>query len=340
MNTVLEFTEKAPSRENYFRSVVLFGRNVASYKFALAKSLLDLASEGREQVTLEELALPFSSHLCQHLLDAPKQATSSSSRFLDACKQFNACAITEAELQAITARIGFANVIDAFHVVGSNEIPMRFFVDERQTPSKGIRLTEDVQQLMTSGAEQAMLEIESRWRLVETAWELGISNSLIEYDPVEGLLVPSRIRRKNLASARDTLNGYQKGACFYCYRPIGTATGQIDSAEVDHLFPHVLMRNGLTGDLDQMWNLVLACVDCNRGIGGKFDATPSRKYVERLSIRNDYLIESNLPIKETLLLQTGKSSTQRRAFLQSKLDFANTYHPGSWSTAPLADPQF
>jgi hypothetical protein len=175
---------------------------------------------------------------------------------------------------------------------------------------------------------------------VETAWELGIANSLMEYDPVEGLLVPSSLRRKNLASARDTLNGYQKGACFYCYRTIGTTPDQTDGAEVDHLFPHVLMRRGLTNDLDQIWNLVLACVDCNRGIDGKFDSTPSRIYVERLAKRNDYLIESNLPIRDTLIFQTGGTSAERRTFLQAKLDLAITHHPAIWQTVALADPNF
>ena len=34
-----EFCEATPTLDNYWRSIVLFGRNVASYKFALAKSL-------------------------------------------------------------------------------------------------------------------------------------------------------------------------------------------------------------------------------------------------------------------------------------------------------------
>jgi hypothetical protein len=43
--------------------VILFGRNVASYKFFLAKSLLEIASTGKTEITLEELAKPFSKHL-------------------------------------------------------------------------------------------------------------------------------------------------------------------------------------------------------------------------------------------------------------------------------------
>ena len=56
-----------------FRSVVLRGRNVASFKFALAKSILSLAEAGATSASLEELAVPFSRELCTHLqeVDAP-----------------------------------------------------------------------------------------------------------------------------------------------------------------------------------------------------------------------------------------------------------------------------
>jgi len=53
------FQETHPSLESYWRSVILFGRNVASYKFALAKSLLEIAPTGKTEITLEELADPF-----------------------------------------------------------------------------------------------------------------------------------------------------------------------------------------------------------------------------------------------------------------------------------------
>lgn len=36
MSEVERFQDKHPSWESYWRSVILFGRNVASYKFALA----------------------------------------------------------------------------------------------------------------------------------------------------------------------------------------------------------------------------------------------------------------------------------------------------------------
>ena len=37
----VEFYNNEPTLENYWRGVILFGKNSASYKFALAKALLE-----------------------------------------------------------------------------------------------------------------------------------------------------------------------------------------------------------------------------------------------------------------------------------------------------------
>jgi len=164
------FTEIQPTLENHWRSIILFGRNVASYKFALGKSLLDLAQQGKEVVTLEELPEPFSCHICEHLQLADKQATSKSSRFLDACKKFNSGDVEKEELLDTTAKLGFVNVIDAFHIVHDGEIGVRFFTDERKGKEKGVRLTDYFFRLTEQYQYRNLpTEVEARWRLVETA---------------------------------------------------------------------------------------------------------------------------------------------------------------------------
>jgi hypothetical protein len=50
---VTEFLATAPALDTSWRAVVLFGRNVASYKFALAKTLLGLAECADDRVPLE-----------------------------------------------------------------------------------------------------------------------------------------------------------------------------------------------------------------------------------------------------------------------------------------------
>jgi hypothetical protein len=86
---MISFEESRPTRESLWRSIVLFGRNVATYKFALAKSLLEVARAEKTLVSFEELAEPFSRHVADHLRLVDKQATSPRSTFLDACRRFN-----------------------------------------------------------------------------------------------------------------------------------------------------------------------------------------------------------------------------------------------------------
>ena len=105
-----------------FRSVVLRGANVSSYKFALAKWILSLAEAGATSASLEELPVPFSRELCAHIQQVDTQSTSSGSRFLDACRHFNAGTITHDELVTTTALLGVNNVIFAFHVVDSADV--------------------------------------------------------------------------------------------------------------------------------------------------------------------------------------------------------------------------
>ena len=83
------FLDYEPTEIDNFRGIVLFGMNTASYKFALAKSLIDLVQQGKDRATLEELAVPFSTHLTEHLAHSPRQIKAASSKFLDTCRDFN-----------------------------------------------------------------------------------------------------------------------------------------------------------------------------------------------------------------------------------------------------------
>ena len=316
------FTEVQPTLENYWRSIILFGRNVASYKFALGMSLLELSHQRKETVSLEDLAEPFARYICNHLANAPKQATSTSSRFLNTCRRFNAGEIKKEDLLVSTTKLGFNNVIDAFHVVHDGDISVRFFHDERRDRTKGIRLTDDLFKLTEQYQYQNLpLEVEARWRLVESAWEVSLPRHVlsVSFDPEgEFLVVNDRLfGRKPIASCRDALNGYQKGKCFYCFDDISILTTADDLADVDHFFPHTLKPHGFGHLLDGVWNLVLTCQSCNRGTKGKFAQLPVLRFLERLHTRNCFYIESHHPLRETLILQTGASEAERREFLQN-----------------------
>jgi hypothetical protein len=67
-------------------------------------------------------------------------------------------------------KLGFNNVIDAFHVVNQQEIPVRFYADERKSSRKGIRVCDELFKLKQEfQAKNLPNETEARWRLVETA---------------------------------------------------------------------------------------------------------------------------------------------------------------------------
>lgn len=339
----MEFYETEPTLENYWRSIILFGRNVASYKFALSKALIELSASNRDLIRLEELAEPFSRHLCEHLRLSDKQATSPSSRFLDECRQFNQGDISKSALISSTTNLGFNNVIDAFHVVNQGEVPERFFVDERQQ-SGGIRLTDNFHRLFEERPSDTLSnETEARWRLVETAWSLNISRQLItvQHDPESlQLYTHQSDRRVQITSCRDALNGYQKGRCFYSFKRISITSGNPDCADVDHFFPHILKSEGVIPNIDGVWNLVLASQECNRGAGGKFAKVPSLRLLARLHKRNEYLITSHHPLRETLIQQTGKNEAARRSFLQDCYNRARAVLIHTWEPAAEDDPSF
>lgn len=294
----------------------MLGRNTASYKFALGKALLGLNGTPGDFLRLDELALPFALNICEHLKHAPKQGVTNINKTLrEGCESFNRGEMEREALREIAVRHGFGDVIDAFHVLSGRSLDERFFIDERKT-SKGIRLTDEFRKL----GELPILgdltaEIEARWRVVETGWELGVNPGLVEFEEeTGGLLIRSADRRIALSSCRDTLNGYQKGRCFYCFGSISIDGGE-GLADVDHFFPWALRR--AVPNVDGIWNLVLACTDCNRGVAGKFDRVPELHLLDRLHRRNEFYIDSKHRLAATLAAQTGSSASQRRSFLQS-----------------------
>ena len=91
--------------EDYWRAIVLFGRNVQSYKFSLARALLEMRPNAGDLLKLEDLAPVYSRHLVNHLRLCDKQGTSPSSACLDACRNFIAGELSESQLVRRIERI-------------------------------------------------------------------------------------------------------------------------------------------------------------------------------------------------------------------------------------------
>lgn len=185
--------------------------------------------------------------------------------------------------------------------------------------------------------------MESGWNLVETAWGLGISRNLlnVHYDGEKKLFfVNNELRRKDVTAARNALNGYQKGRCFYCFSHVGVDIGSENLCDVDHFFPHILKHIYPSINIDGIWNLVLTCQKCNRGEQGKFTKVPEIKYLERLHRRNEFLISSHDPLRETLINQIGGSEEIRRVFLLNVDKKAIRTLIYRWSTEQIGEEVF
>jgi 5-methylcytosine-specific restriction endonuclease McrA len=338
MTEIERFQQQHPSDDSYWRSIILFGRNVASYKFALSKSLLEILPTSNTVISLDELAEPFSRFVCEHIANAPRQSTSASSKFLSACRKYNQGEASKESLLNTTVQLGFNNVIDAFHMVNEGSIPKPFFEKDFSSRRKNIILTDEIFRLQEIPFfDNLKNETESRWRLVETAWELGISKHLLgmQYDDEQQLLFVNQdiAKRKDVTSARDALNGYQKGKCFYCNDDISLVENGAGLCDVDHFYPYMLQPYLKHINLNGIWNLVLACKECNRGAYGKFARIPEPQYLDKLHSRNEYLITSHHPLRETIMAQTGGTEALRIQFISNVDQSAIDLLIHRWGTA-------
>ena len=320
-----KFQINDPSLESQWRAIILFGKNSATYKFAFAKSLLELVQKEKTRISLEELSIPFARNIVTHLRNNDKQGNSSSSNFLQACRKFITGEISETTLFDITQKIGFVNVVDAYQNVNGLIIPNKFYHKDYKLGKKSIVVTDDLISLKEKFQYQNFgQEVEARWSLVETALNLNINSNLLEvqYDEVRSLFyLTNLMRRVDITSVRDSLNGYQKGKCFYSFQDISINPLSNNVCHVDHFLPHINKRiHSSEGvNINGVWNLVLADSKINISKSARL---PEIKFLERLYNRNEFYIESKHPLSETIVNQTGKTKEERRKFLQAQYNFA------------------
>jgi hypothetical protein len=321
-----KFQINDPSLESQWRALILFGKNSATYKFAFAKSLLELVNKETTKISLAELSRPFSKNIIEHLKENDKQGNSKSSSFLDVCRGHIKREISETELWSKTEKLGFVNVVDAFQNLNGAQITDIFYEKNYKSGNKEIVIKDNLLKLKESFHFQNFnQEVEARWNLVETAWNLNINPKLLEvkYDENKSLffLENDFMRRTDITSVRDSLNGYQKGKCFYSFQDISVVSGSSNLCEVDHFFPHInkTIHNEFGANINGVWNLVLANKEVNRNKSARI---PEKRFLQRLFNRNEFYIQSKHPLAETIINQTGNTKQKRIEFLNKQYQLA------------------
>jgi hypothetical protein len=323
---MIKFQINDPSLESQWRALILFGKNSATYKFAFAKSLLELVNKETTKISLTELSEPFSKNIIEHLKKDDKQGNSKSSSFLNVCRSHIKGEISDSELWSKTEKLGFVNVVDAFQNLNGAQVPDIFYGKNYKSGNKEIIIKDNLLKLKESFHFQNFnQEVEARWSLVETAWNLNLNPKLLEvkYDEYKSLffLENDFMRRTDITSVRDSLNGYQKGKCFYSFQDISIVSGSSRLCEVDHFLPHInkIIHNDFGANINGVWNLVLADKEINRNKSARI---PEKKFLQRLCNRNEFYIQSKHPLAETIANQTGKTKQKRIEFLNKQYQLA------------------
>ena len=161
--------------------------------------------------------------------------------------------------------------------------------------------------------------------MVETAWNININPNLLEvkYDKANSIFFIQNdlMKRKDVTSVKDALNGYQKGKCFYSFQDISINSTSQNICDVDHFLPHsnklAHSKNG--ANINGVWNLVLADSTINRQKSSK---VPEKRFLKRLYSRNEFYINSKHPLAETIINQTGLTKDIRKRFLEKHYNLA------------------
>ncbi|RSM86371.1 HNH endonuclease [Kibdelosporangium aridum] len=292
---------------------VLMGANTRTYKFALGAALLDLAGQGRDEVRLSELAVPYAVSLVAHLADAPQAPADSAvsdTDFLTVAKGESEESMalgqpTERLLEAAQRSIPIM-VMQKFHNLrGSTELPHRFYELVRDRRGTIVRLTPALRQVVFSEhAPSLRTELAARWNIVESSFAVGVGRTLMTEGvavDLDRLVLTDKRRRRSVAGVTDAVIGFQHGRCLICGQTIAADA----KVAADHVFPYALMRRfsgvGVWAgpDLDQLWNLAPAHATCN---SDKSDRPPTPPELDLLAQRNEAIMQSPHPLRKTLQL--------------------------------------
>lgn len=299
--------------KDYWRSIILYGLNTATYKIALGQCLASFAQHNKAYISMSELSEAFLS-LYTDRLKFGKPQISQPGRLTVMERIVELYSIGSIDYNQAIYRVqreAFGDVIPRFHTIADLE-PMKFY----EKTASGLTLTDNLFQVFAEGNNSELLdELDSRWDLLEAAFTLTREGLSIVNDKRKFYLERGYERTK-ITHLRPVLNGYQDGCCFYC--------GELmleEDVDVDHAIPRQFVYH------DEPWNLVLAHTQCNLQ---KSDALPGLGYLEKLIERNEHLIASNHPLKKKFIEQIGKTPEQRSSYIRRVYRDTESAIPYTW----------
>ena len=287
---------QAFSSSDRWRALVLYGLNTATYKIALAKTLLELAQSQQTEVAWSELSQRFFNQY-QWRLEAnggmPQSGLAGRRTKMERIvAEYRTGQVSEADAIAKVGNEAFSDVIRRFHNLGkTQELQGTFYEIEF---GNRLLLKDAIFEIVDDAASLNQ-EIDARWSLLEGAYTIQAGDFELA-NSIRDIYIADGYSRRDLTPNIPFLQGYQGNRCFYCAEPISS------DVHVDHVLPRQVIQH------DEIWNLVLAHEYCNLQ---KEDRIVGEHFIKKLIARNENIMGSNHPWKKKIASALGTSPSQR-----------------------------
>ncbi len=300
------------AESDYWRAIILYGLNAATYKMALGKVLLEFARGAKDRIPWIDLSQAFL-RIYQNRLSVSEPLPQQGIPGRRTVMETTVNRLTRGQInldQAVddVGTDGLRDVIPRFQTLGHDKsfIGNRFY--EFQF-GKELLIKDSLFSLTQARSIELEEEIEARWRLLEGSYAIAQEDWALQNN-VREIYLQSASRRRDLTTSIPFLQGYQGNSCFYCGEPIAH-----EAIHVDHLLPRQVVQH------DEIWNLVLAHDFCNLS---KSDRMVAAHYLEKLRRRNENIVGSSHPWRKQILLALGQTAAERRDSLQIHYDQVST----------------
>ena len=318
---------------DYWRGIILYGLNAATYKIALGKTLIDLSQQGLNTVSWDQLSEQFLKEYLKRLSSdktMPQQSNPNRWTVMERIvKNYQLDKLSFPEAIDEVGRKAFGDVIPRFQTIGTDTRVVKDMFYEFY-PGQKLILTDELHRIVEREKDSLLSELDARWSLLEGAFSLKRGQFELQNDILD-IYLKNGHERTNLTGNIPFLKGYQGNTCFYCGESI-----QAGDVHVDHVLPRTILNH------DEVWNLVLSHSTCNLN---KEDFVVGPHYFEKLEMRNENIMGSNHPWKQKISASLGLTPSARKASLRRhyenvKTALNNNYWGGHPSYNPATDPFF
>jgi hypothetical protein len=307
---------------DYWKGIVLYGLNQATYKIALGKTILELASQKKEAIDWDQLSKVYLDTYIERLKSNynPQQSNPSRKtkmeRIIDS---LNKGIIDYNDAINLVATEGFNDVVPRFQTIGTDKdiVGDKFYHFDF---GKKLYLHDATFLINETSNQELTDELDARWSLLEGAFSLAHGDFKLSND-VRDVYLENSYTRTNITGNIPFLQGYQGNTCFYCGERIGDK-----DVHVDHVLPRQFIQH------DEIWNLVLSHSICNMN---KNDSLIGKHYLEKLIARNENIMGSNHPWKKKIADALGDTPLKRNKSILFHYDNAKiVLNYNYWENSP------